>query len=180
MRDHYEAFGAVCAAAIANGDRIVHSENETTGNEGTLGVRIHYRGATPASVAARPTAAYLVATVERRYRYMDAFDPDELVHITDATEFLEGHEVRRGFDGSVRPLVYEENATELFDGVAVSTPVYAYDEFGVREYRDRLDTVDERSRRAMDAVSTEFDVSMDAADATDDADDHYSGPQGFY
>lgn len=44
MREHYEAFGSVCAAAIANGDEIVSSGNEMTSEAGNIAVNIGYDG----------------------------------------------------------------------------------------------------------------------------------------
>lgn len=161
MRDHYEAFGRICAAAIANGDNITTSRNEMVSENGEVSINIGHRGF-PIFVSGHPTTQYLTAGANRRYQGIDGFDPDRLPHINEAEEVLSSDEDVFGFDGSVHTLTVENGQVELFDGISVRRPLYAYDdEFGLKEYRQTVSDIVFRSRDIFERISEELDIDMD-------------------
>ena len=166
MREHYEAFGRVCAAAIANGDQILSSTNEMTSDTGEVILNIGHHGAT-VFVSAYPTTQYLTAGINRQYTNIDGFDHERLPHINDAEEILAEDDDLFGFDGSVQTINTENGQVELFDGISVRRPLYAYDEsFNLEEYRSTLTDIDSRSSSIFRNVTEQLDIDTDVEGAT--------------
>ena len=161
MRAHYEAFGRVCAAAIANGDDITMSMNERVSETGEITINIAHRDGV-VFVSAFPNSEYLTLGMNRRYQNIEGFSVERLVHINEAEEALSEDEDLFGFDGSVQPITVENGQVELFDGISVRRPLYAYeDDFGIKEYRHALSDVVSRSRDIFERLSEELDIDMD-------------------
>lgn len=178
MRDHYTALGRVASAAIANGDRIVNTYNESTNQRGTVGMQIQSRGVN-IHIDASPTTAHLPTAVDRQFSYMDGFDSDQLPFIGDAEDVLIRDRELRDFDGRIKTLNWqsEDDSVTYFDGVRVVSPLYAYgDDFDVQDYREVVQDLIFRSAEAFDAVATEFDIEMDADEALEETDDELSSP----
>lgn len=165
MRPHYEAFGRVCAAAIANGDNITMSRNEMVSNNGEVSVSINHNGF-PIFISAKPTTGYLTAAAHHQFQGRDGFDVDRLPHVSEAEEILSNDEDVFGFDGSVYTLTVEDGQVDLFDGIGVRRPLYAYeDQFGLEEYRQTVSDIVSRSRNIFQTVSRELDIEMDVEDS---------------
>jgi len=160
MREHYEAFGSICAAAIANRDSIVHSVNEVD-NDGEISMTIRH-GADHVVIAAPTSTEYFSVIVERRHQNLDQFDESRLPHIEDAEDAVRGYDKFFNFDGTARLLTYESGQVELFDGVAVHEPIYPYeDDFSLKEYRKVVNDVVIRSRDIFDYLKDNLDIEMD-------------------
>ncbi|WP_152418319.1 hypothetical protein [Halorubrum aidingense] len=160
MREHYEAFGSVCAAAIANGDSIIHSVNEIE-NNGEISITIQ-NGVDYVVIAAPTSTEYLSVVVERRHQNLDQFDEAGLPHIEDAEEVARDFDDFFNFDGRASLLTYESGQVELFDGVAVHEPIYPYEDgFSLKEYRTVVNDVVNRSRNIFDHLRNELDIEMD-------------------
>lgn len=169
MRDHYEAFGNVCAAAIANGDSIVRSVNEIE-NDGEISITIQ-SGVDYVVVAAPTSTEYLSVVVERRHRNLDQFEETSLPHIEDAEDVVMDFDSFFNFDGDASLLTYESGQVELFDGVAVRRPIYPYEDgLSLSEYRTAVNDVVNRSRSIFEHLRDELDIEMDGdSTAADEA-----------
>ena len=160
MRDHYEAFGSVCAAAIANGDSIIRSVNEIE-NDGEISIVVQ-NGIDHLTIAAPTSAEYLSVIVERRHQNLEQFDESSLPHIKDAKEVVRAYDKFFNFDGDSHLLTYESGQVELFDGVAVREPIYPYENgFSLKEYRTVVNDVISRSNDIFEHLRTELDIEMD-------------------
>jgi len=160
MREHYEAFGSVCAAAIANGDSIIRSVNEIN-NDGEISITIQ-NGVDHVVVAAPTSTEYLSVIVERRHQNLNHFDEGSLPHIEDAEEAVSDYDKFFNFDGTVRLLTYESGQVELFDGVAVHEPIYPYENgFALKEYRTVVNDVVNRSSDIFEYLRKELSIDMD-------------------
>jgi hypothetical protein len=164
MRDHYEAIGNICAAAVANGDSIIQSVNEIESPNDELSITVRH-GADHVTIAAPTTTEYFFVVVERRHQYLDQFDHNNLPHIQDAKEVLQDYEPLFSFDGNARILKYESGNVELFDGIAVHEPIYPYSsEFGLNEYRTVVTDVLNRSDDIFQHVRDELNIEMEGTD----------------
>lgn len=164
MRDHYEAVGKVCAAAIANGDSIIRSINEVESPNGEISITVQH-GPDHVTIAAPTTTEYFSVIVERRHQHLDQFDENALPHIQDAKEVLQDYQPLFHFDGNAQILKYESGNVELFDGIAVHEPIYPYSSgFGLDEYRTVVTDVLDRSDDIFEHVRDELDIEMDGTD----------------
>lgn len=179
MREHYEAFGSVCAAAIANGDEILSSVNEMTSETGDIAVNISYNGAV-VFVSAYPSTEYLSAGINRQYTNIEGFNPGDLPHISDAEEILTEDENLLGFDGSIQAIPIEDGQVELFDGISLRRPLYAYEDgFGLREYRRTLNDIVSRSRDIFQNITEGLEINTDAEGATSESQSEPSQMRSF-
>jgi len=179
MREHYEAFGDVCAAAIANGDDIISSANEMTSENGDIAMNISHGGAI-VFISAYPSTEYLSAGIIRRYTNIEAFNIKNLPHISDAEEILTEDESSMGFDGSVQTIPVEDGQVELFDGISVRRPLYAYDnDFGLKQYRHTLTDIVGRSRDIFQNVTEKLEIDTDAEGATSETQSEPSQMRSF-
>lgn len=181
MREHYEAAGRVAAAAIANGDRIVNSYNEKTNKSNSLGLQIQSRGVN-IQIDASPSSSHLTTAVDRRFSYMDGFDPDQLPTVAEAEDVLLQDRELLDFDGRINTLAFQPDGVDqsFYDGVRVVRPIYAYNnDFGIKQYREVVQDLVFRSAEAFDSVSTAFNIEMDADEALEETTETTSSSRSF-
>lgn len=162
MRDHYKAAGRVASAAIANGDRIVHTYDTAANDRGHFGLHIESRNTT-IQVDADPAAQYLSGGAVTRLSHENGFSPSTLPEAAAAREVILKDRDLRDFDGDIHVLECQEGSddTETFDGIRVIRPIYAYDsEFSLRDYREVINDLVFRGREAFDIVADELDIDL--------------------
>ncbi|RLM94276.1 hypothetical protein [Haloarcula sp. Atlit-7R] len=162
MRDHYEAAGKVASAAIANGDTIVHSYDTSSNELGHFGLHIESRNTT-VRVDADPAAEYLSGSAVTRLTNKDGFSPRNLPKAKAAREVIIEDRDLRDFDGDIHVLEYQDgnDSTEIFDGIRVVCPIYAYNPgFGLQEYREVINNLVFRGRETFDIVADELDIDL--------------------
>lgn len=131
-------------------------------------------------ILAYPSTEYLSAGINRQYTNIEAFNPENLAHISDAEEILTEDENLYGFDGSVQTISIEDGQVELFDGISVRRPLYAYDsDFGIKEYRRTLTDIVSRSRDIFQNVTKELGIDTDAEGATSETQSKPSQMRSF-
>jgi len=182
MRDHYEGAGKVASAAMANGDRIVHTYDTASNDQGHFGLRIESRNTT-IRVDADPAAQYLSGAVVTRLTHSEGFSPSKLPEAEAARQVIIEDRDLRDFDGDIHVLECKDdgNNTETFDGIRVLRPIYAYDPgFGLQEYREVINDLVFRGRETFDIVADELGIDLTGEQPIESADGEPESSRTFY
>jgi hypothetical protein len=172
MREHYEAAGRIAAAAIANGDNVVDSYNETESTHGLIELAVSTRLGSPVRIVGRPTSEFFRILHTRRYSRLETFSVEDLPSIEDARQALVDSRVGDA-ECTTTPLSYQPDGktVEYYDGIQTQTRLYPYaDSFSLKEYAQASAEVVLKNKSAMKELERAFDIRLEPAEAEPDDD----------